>query len=306
MYRSVNYNPFNESVFLRTWTPDGDRIDTEIPFRPYLYVEKEGSTDATSIFKTSLLKKSFKNSIERRRFVDGTANKRLFHNLTPEQQFLIEMFKDQNNKPEFSQFPLKTYFLDIETASFGEFPVPEKAKDPISLITLYDTITKTTHTWGLEQNYTPTLENCYYYRCKDEQDLAVRFVDFWKSDYPDICSGWNSFGFDIPYIINRFTRLFGEEFVQQLSPVRRVTGRKIFTDTFGKEMTKWSIGGISCIDYLEIYKTFSIGERESYSLNYISEIELGEGKVRFNATSLAELSKTDWIKISTNRTTVIV
>lgn len=294
MYRSVTYNPFNESVFLRTWTSDGSRIDTEVPFRPYLYVEKEGANDATSIFKTSLLKKVFKNSIERRKFCENTGNKRLFHNLSPEQQFLIEMFKDENYKPEFSQFPLKTYFIDIETASFGEFPIPEKARDPINLITVYDTLTKQTYTWGLKEQYITTQKNCTYYCCKDEQDLIVSFVDFWKKDYPDICSGWNSFGFDIPYIINRFTRLFGEEFVQQLSPIGRVTSRKIFTDTFGKEMTKWTIGGISCIDYLEIYKTFSIGERESYSLNYISELELGEGKVQFNATSLAELSKTDW------------
>ena len=294
MYRSVNYNPFNESVYLRTWTENGDRIDTEFPFRPYLYVEKEGATDAVSIFKTSLLKRVFKNSIERRKFVENSTNKRNFHNLSPEQQFLIEMYKDDNNKPEFSQFPLKTYFIDIETASFGEFPIPEKAKDPISLITVYDTLTKVTRTWGLSNDYTPSIENCIYFCCKDEQDLITRFMDFWKSDYPDICSGWNSFGFDMPYIINRFTKLFGEEFVQQLSPVGRVTGRKIFTSNFGKEMTKWSISGISCIDYLEIYKTFSVGERESYSLNYISETELGEGKVQHNATSLAELSANDW------------
>lgn len=296
MYRSATYNPFNESVFLRTWSEEGVRIDTEIPFRPYLFLEKEDGEDAVSIFKTKLIKKQFRNSIERRKFVDNSANKRIFHNLSPEQQFLIEMYSKENNKPDFSKFPLRVFLLDIETESLsGEFPVPEKAKDPINLFTIYDTLTQVTHTWGLRESYTPTLDNCVYYRCKDEADLIERVVAFWKNDYPDIASGWNTENFDFPYIINRFTKILGQDFVQQLSPVGRVTSRKIFAEgSYGKEIEKWSISGIALLDYMKLYKTFSPGERESFSLNYISELELGEGKVAYNATSLAELSQTDW------------
>jgi DNA polymerase elongation subunit (family B) len=296
MYRSATYKPFEQSVFLRTWSTDGKRIDTEFPFQPFLYIEKEGSTDATSIFKTSLIKKQFRNSIERRRYVESSGNKRIFHNLGPEQQFLIEMFKDVNGGPEFSKFPLKIFLLDIETESLsGEFPVPELAKDPINLFTIYDTLTKVTHTWGLREEYHSTQEDCVYYRCKDEQDLILRVVEFWKNDYPDVASGWNTEGFDFPYIINRFRKLFGEDFIHQLSPVGQVRSRKIFADdSFGKEVEKWSITGVSLLDYMKLYKTFSPGERESFSLNYISEFELGEGKIAYNATSLAELSQTDW------------
>ena len=293
MYRAATYNPFNESVFLRTWSGEGTRIDTEIPFKPYLFLEKEGSTDAVSIFKTCLVKKSFRNSIDRRKFVTNTSSERLFHNLAPEQQFLIDMYKDQNNDPSFSQFPLKVFLLDIEVEVSGEFPVPERAAVPINLITIYDTLTKSTHTWGLRESYTPTLPNCIYHRCKDEQELILQFVDFWKSDYPDIASGWNSSGFDFPYIINRFIKIFGEDFVKQLSPVGNVRGRKVFTN-MGKEVTLWSMGGISLIDYMDLYKTFSPGEKESFSLNYISELELGEGKIAHNAVSLGELAQTDW------------
>jgi DNA polymerase elongation subunit (family B) len=295
MYRFACYKPFDETVFLRTWSEDGARIDTEIPFRPYLYIEKDNATDATSIFKTSLSKKTFKNSLERKRYVDTTTNQRLFHNLAPEQQFLIEMYKDLNNDPNFSKFPLKIFLLDIEvdTTLDSSFPTPEKASVPINLITVYDTLTKTTHTWGLKHPYTSKDVNSIYHRCKDEQDLILQFVDFWKSDYPDIASGWNSGGFDIPYIINRFIKIFGEDFVQQLSPVRTLRSRKIFTD-MGKEATIWNISGISLIDYMDLYKTFSPGERESFSLNYISELELGEGKIAYNAMSLGELAHTDW------------
>jgi DNA polymerase elongation subunit (family B) len=258
-------------------------------------LEREGSQDATSIFKTSLLKKSFKNSIERRRFVDGSSNKRIFHNLSPEQQFLIEMYKDANGDSKFSQFPLKIFFLDIEVFAPNEFPVPEKAKAPINLITIFDSLSQVTHTWGLKEDYKPQSSNVVYYRCKDEQDLILRFVEFWKSDFPDLMSGWNTARFDLPYILNRCLNIFGPDFINQLSPVGRVTNRKVFTDgSFGKEVVLWSIGGVACVDYMEIYKTFSVGERESYSLNYISEFELGEGKISHNATSLASLALEDW------------
>ena len=295
MYRSASYNPFNESIFLRTWSEEGVRIETEIPFRPYLFLEKEGADDATSIFKTSLVKKQFKNSMERKRFVDSTANKRIFHNLAPEQQFLIEMYKDQNNKPEFSKHPLKVFLLDIEvdTTVDSAFPTPEKAAVPINLITVYDTLTKSTHTWGLKQRYTPTIPDCIYHYCKDEEDLILQFVDYWKADYPDIASGWNSSGFDFPYIINRFMRIFGDDFIRQLSPTGNVRGRKVFTD-MGKEVTIWSIQGVSLLDYMDLYKTFSPGEKESFSLNYIAELELGEGKIAYNAVSLGELAASDW------------
>ena len=295
MYRSATYNPFNESVFLRTWSEEGRRIDSEIPFKPFLYLEKEGATDAVSIFKTSLIKKEFRNSIDRRKYVDKVVNSRLFYNIGPEQQFLIEMYKDQNGDPSFSQFPLKTFLLDIEvdTTVDSAFPTPEKAAVPINLITVYDTISEITHTWGLVNIYEPTLHNCVYYRCKDERDLILRFVDFWKSDYPDIASGWNSSGFDFPYIINRFMKIFGEDFIKQLSPTGSVRGRKVFTD-MGREMTIWSINGISLIDYMDLYKTFSPGEKESFGLNYIAELELGEGKIAHNAVSLGELAQTDW------------
>ena len=88
-------------------------------------------------------------------------------------------------------------------------------------------------------------------------------------------------------------KLFGDEFVHQLSPVGVVRSRKVFTD-MGKETTIWSISGISLIDYMDLYKTFSPGEKESFSLNYISELELGEGKIAYNAVSLSELAQTDW------------
>jgi DNA polymerase elongation subunit (family B) len=118
-------------------------------------------------------------------------------------------------------------------------------------------------------------------------------MNFWKADPPDIWVGWNSNNFDIPYIINRGRKLLNDDFINQLSPVKKLHYRE-FHNEFGQDTGKWVINGISCIDYMELYKKFSKGDRESFSLNYIAEYELKEGKLAINATNLSNLAETDW------------
>lgn len=293
MYRNVAYNPREGTVYLRTWSDEGVRIDTEVPFSPYLFTEKRDGTDGTSIFKTPLKKHYFKNSFERNQFVNDASNPRIFGNLPIEQQFLIDRYNNICDKEEFSKFPLKVFFIDIETYSPNEFPVPEKAKDPVTLITILDTVTGKIHTWGLKNDYTPKLKNVTYYKCNSEEELFEKFVNFWKADPPDILTGWNTEQFDIPYIIHRARKLLSEDFIKQLSPVRELNYRSNFSK-FGRDVGRWYITGVSCLDYMEIYKTYSKGDRESFSLNYIAEYELGEGKLAINATNLSSLADQDW------------
>ena len=293
MYRNVYYNVREGTVFLRTWDENGHRIDTEVPFRPYLYIEDEKSKDGTSVFKTPLKKLTFNNGFERNRYTKETSIKRLFGNLGTEQQFLVDTYKNVVGDPEFSKFPLKVYFIDIETYSPNEFPVPTKAKDPVTLITIYNTLNGEIDTWGLKNDYKPKQPNVRYHRCKTEGELFEKFINFWKADPPDILTGWNTEQFDIPYIINRGGKLLGEDFIKQLSPVNNLHFRQNFAK-FGQESGRWIISGVSCLDYMDIYKAYSKGDRESYSLNYIAEYELGEGKLAINATNLSSLADTDW------------
>jgi DNA polymerase elongation subunit (family B) len=87
--------------------------------------------------------------------------------------------------------------------------------------------------------------------------------------------------------------MIGQTAVEKLSPVGVVKSRTVFTDQ-GQPLDKWSIKGVSLLDYMELYKTLSLGERESYSLNYIAEYELGEGKIQYNAANLTKLAEDDW------------
>jgi DNA polymerase elongation subunit (family B) len=121
----------------------------------------------------------------------------------------------------------------------------------------------------------------------------MKFVEYIEKDYPDIMSGWNSEFFDLPYILNRCTRILGEEWTNRISPSGNVYSRTI-RGQFGQEQTRWYVEGVSLIDYLDVYKRFSVGIKESYKLDAIGEAELGEKKVDFGNMNLATLSDTDW------------
>jgi DNA polymerase elongation subunit (family B) len=68
------------------------------------------------------------------------------------------------------------------------------------------------------------------------------------------------------------------------------------TNKFGQSIDRWYIRGVSLVDYMEVYKTFARGDRESYSLGYIGQFELGETKVNIGSTNLSTLADTDWNK----------
>lgn len=294
MYRNVYYSSRDGLIHLFTWNDKGERVIKKMAFQPYFYVETNSdNVDAVSIFNTKLKKKVFRNSFDRNKAAQDGAIKRLYHNIQVEQQFLIDQFSEQYDKPEFTANPIKVCFLDIEVFSPDEFPEAKDAKHPINLITIYDNLSKTFYTWGTKP-YTSKRQNVVYTECSSEADLLEKFLEFWENGYyPDILSGWNTDFFDFPYLINRITNLLGEDAAKRLSPLKSLWCRKgIFVK--GQELDRWYIHGLAAMDYLEVYKGFARGLLESYALNFVAQHELGEGKLAINATNLATLSESDW------------
>lgn len=297
MYRNAWYSYKDEVVHLWTWDENGERVKLVHHFEPYLYIEPPNSTvktNATSIYGTALRRIDFKNHFARRRFIQETSITRVFYNLQPEQQFLIDRFDKENANPDFSRFPLRIFFLDIEVYSPREFPDPDQANHPINLITVYDTARDMYFTFGLKHDFTPKKKNHKYAAFKNEALLLKGFLRFWRIDFPDILSGYHSDGFDIPYLINRIEKLLGEGKSKLLSPVSSIFYRQHNTEIYGKYIGKWVINGITCIDFLEAYKAYSRSQLESYTLDHVAKVELNEGKIPINATSLAKLADTDW------------
>lgn len=289
-YRNAIYNGRENTVTLFTWDDDGNRIRFETTVEPYLYVEGHGNYE--SIFGTKLIKKKFNNQYSRYKFLKDSGIKRVFENLPLPQQFLVDTYWKVNEELEFNKHPIKTMFIDIETYSPDTFPDIINANHLVNVITIYDSLSDKFITWGLK-DYNNTQDDVTYVKCADEKDLFKAFIQHLELDYPDILSGWNSEFFDIPYIVNRCRRILGDEWVDRLSPTGNVYSRTI-RGQFGQEQVKWYIEGVSLIDYLDVYKKFTQGLRESYKLDAIGEAELGQNKVEFGNMNLATLSDDDW------------
>ena len=122
------------------------------------------------------------------------------------------------------------------------------------------------------------------------------FVMWWRTQEIDIVPGWNTRFFDLPYIYNRLTRLFGDEkFALKLSPWNRVF--KTVVQMGGQHLDEITIDGINALDYLEVYKKFTYTAKESYRLDAIAHEELGVGKLSFEEYSnLYTLHKRDYQK----------
>ena len=114
MYRNVCYNPRKEEMTVFTWDTDGNRIRTDVSYNPYLYTETSLKHDSKSIFDTPLKKRIFRDTKQRNSFIRECGTNRLFENIRPEQQYLIDAFWKDNNTPEFSQHPLRIHYIDIE------------------------------------------------------------------------------------------------------------------------------------------------------------------------------------------------
>lgn len=291
-YRNIYYNSRAKKMTLFTWDKDGNPIREEYDYKPWLYVGTTGSKDAVSMFNTPLKKITFNTDFERRKYVADSGITKFFDNLPCIQQFLVEKFWNINETPEFSQIPLKVAFIDIEVYSPGEFPEPREAKAPINAITLYDTYTKIYNIWGTKP-YTVKQSDMVYHYFADEKEMMKDFIQFFELADIDVFSGFNSESFDIPYIMNRINNILDSDWAKRMSPVGEVYSSD-YVNRFGALTQKWKLQGISCIDYLEIYRKLIAKELPSFKLNYIAGLELGEHKLEYEQSNLFDLADKDW------------
>lgn len=188
-------------------------------------------------------------------------------------QYLAEEY---DGEIQFDTSKVKTYCLDIETSSENGFPQPRLAEEEILLITLKNLNTKKVIIFG-SRPYTVKEENVEYILCKDESTLLRTFIAWWKRVDPDVITGWNVELFDIPYIMNRIRNVMSDREVKSLSCWNFYTETEEYSH--GKKHQKYNIYGVSILDYMNIYKKFTFTNRESYRLDMIAEIELGQKKL---------------------------
>lgn len=191
---------------------------------------------------------------------------------------------------EYDLSQVKIHTIDIETVdenSDDGFPDIQAALIPIVLISIYDSITNETIVLGLKDFEKQDGDNFTYKKFSTEKDLLKYFIEYQVATKPDIWTGWNTSGFDIPYIINRIVRLFDENTVKRLSPFNFIKEKTFYIR--GKEVQSYEIYGIVDLDYLALYKKFgTYSAKESYTLGFISQEELGETKLDLPGSSFRD------------------
>jgi len=101
-------------------------------------------------------------------------------------------------------------------------------------------------------------------------------MKFWIKNYPDVITGWNTKFFDLPYLVNRIRMLTDEKVIKRLSPWNLIEREEI--TSWGRKQAVYHLYGIVMLDYMDLYRKFIPAKPESYKLNYIGKIELGEEK----------------------------
>ena len=143
-------------------------------------------------------------------------------------------------------------------------------------ITLQDAATKHI-TCFASRPFNNTRKDVTFVLCEDEYNLIDRFLEWWQQVSPDVITGWNCELYDIPYIVRRIERLMGEKVVRKLSPWGNVRQREI--QMHARPQITCELAGISVIDYLDLYKKFTYTNQESYRLDHIAFVELGQRKL---------------------------
>ena len=191
-------------------------------------------------------------------------------------QYISETYPEDELKFDISKIKVTT--IDIEVASENGFPDVESAAEEVLLISIQDYNTKQIRTWGLGK-FNNQQSNVKYRSFTNEYDLLNDFISWWmiEENTPEVITGWNSELYDIPYLVRRIDRVLGEKLMKRMSPWGLVTERE--TVILGRKQISYDIGGVSQLDYLNLYKKFTYKAQESYRLDHIANVELGQQKL---------------------------
>ena len=268
------------------------RVRRKIEFRPTFYLLANEKTD----FKT----------------LDGEYVKPIQPGTIPECREFIKRYESVDNFPIFGnnryeyayiadEYPddilwdvskILIAYLDIEVGSENGFPEPRDANEAITAISIK--VKGNYFVFGCG-DYVKHRDDVHYAKCRDESDLIRRFLDLWSRWHPDVVTGWNVEQFDIPYLVNRIKKVFGEDEAKKLSPWNKLDEREAYI--MNRPTQVYEISGIAVLDYIQLYRKFTYSQQESYRLDNIAHVELGEKKLDYSEfENLHQLYREDYQK----------
>jgi DNA polymerase elongation subunit (family B) len=271
----TNVLQYGNSILVRE-VRDGERMTRRVKYEPTLFdmVNTSEETGYKTLDGNSVLPHTFDSIKEAKQWVANRENQKeiIFGNTQYPYCWIADEYP---NRVDWDLDQMLMVTIDIEVECENGFPKPEDAAEPMLSITIKNHQTKRIVVWGIGEFVTDR-DDVTYVQCESEVHLLKEFLIFWERHTPDIVTGWNTEFFDIPYLVNRIRNVFDEEEVKRLSPWRNVFAREVYN--MGRVHQTYTLDGISALDYFDLYRKFTYTNQESYRLDHIAFVELGERK----------------------------
>ena len=262
MYQSIGYD--RKNGIMHVW--DDEVGHQKFPFQPYAYLPAADgdyqSLDGTKLTRVAGNHKDNPKSFE--------------SDINEEVRTLIDLYYDSDLVSKGH----RDFFFDIETAKDENgYSTIQDVRTAITSIAYYDKIGKDRRVLILdEQNRIKETEiqgDGYVLEIfRDEKDLLTRFINKFAEIQPTVITGWNTDGYDIPYLMGRAKKVLGAQSIKKMSPAGIVD--------YNPKKERWKIFGVSSLDYLKLYKNFTYSELPNYRLDTVARKELGRGKVEYD------------------------
>jgi len=269
----TNVTPWGNTLLVREYV-NGERVNRKIKYSPTLFCKVIKETKHKTLdgqFVTPVKHDTIKEAKEWLKSYEDQPHL-IYGNTTFQYNYIADEY------PSFVKWDIDKILvvtIDIEVACENGFPNPEEAIEPLLSITIKNHQNKQILVWGIG-DYNNTRDDVTYVKCDSEKMLIQEFLTFWEKNQPDIVTGWNTEFFDIPYICNRIKNLYDAKEINRLSPWNNVSDRQVYK--MGRKQQVYDILGVSHLDYYDLYRKFTYTNRESYRLDHIAHVELGESK----------------------------
>lgn len=272
-YTNVYYT--GSTILLREYA-DGVSRKVRANFSPSLFLLSSNKTAYKTIDGRYADEITFGNVHELTQFkktYENVQNFEIHGDIHGEYQYIS---KEYGAECQYDFRKIGVMYIDIETTCENGFPSITNPEESVIVISCrYRGVTTVFCLGEFECNKPDCNVNTY----EDEQQMLRDFIKYMAETQPDVLSGWNIRFFDIPYLISRSNRILDDKEVKSISPWGII--KEKIVNKKNVDHVVFDIVGISTLDYYELYKTFTYTNQESYKLDHIAYVELGERKISY-------------------------
>ena len=285
-----------DRIYIVERDKDGKRVFRDMPAE-YIFYYDDPKGKHETIYRTPVTKFSSRSNKEFRKEMRVHSNKRLWESDCNVVFRCLETNYMGINAPK-----LHTAFFDIETdfdIEQGGYAPTDNPFNKVTAITVYfDWLDKLitlalppkTLTWESASEIANKFDDTYIF--EKESEMLDTFLTLIED--ADVLSGWNSGGYDIPYVVGRIIRTLAKDDLRRLCLWDQLPKKREF-ERYGAAAMTYDLVGRVHLDYMDLYRKYTYEERHSYSLDAIGEYELNERKIAYEG-SLDQLYNQDFYK----------